>query len=274
MSRRDEARGQDTRRRDRREVARPATGEQGRAPGRSVGLVVAALALLLGALPTSIAAQTMDDYIYTSVMFDELEYVPGVGGEPVEYDGEMWIGGDYDRFWLKAHGEQSTLESEGHLEAQALYSRTVSAFWNAQGGFRLDGSYGSGEGHTRGLLALGMEGLAPYWFQVESFLFVSQDGDVSARLEASYEMLFTQRLVLEPELELNAAVQEVPEWGVGSGLNDLELGARLRYELVREFAPYVGVTWTRYLGETADMVRAGGGAVSDGSLVFGVHWWY
>lgn len=222
----------------------------------------------------AIQAQVMDDHIYTYVSFDELEYVPGAPEEPVEYDGQMWIGGDYDRLWLKARGEQSTLETEGHFEGQALYSRAVSTFWNAQAGLRVDHRYRSGPNDTRGLVVVGMEGLAPYWFEVESFLFVSQDGDVSARLEASYDLFFTQRLVLEPELELNAAVQEVPAFGIGSGLNDLELAARARYEIVRELAPYVGISWTRRLGETADIARLDGRAVSDANFVAGLRWWY
>ena len=116
--------------------------------------------------------------------------------------------------------------------------------------------------------------MAPYWFEVETFLYVSHEGDVSARVEASYELLFTQRLILEPEIELNGAVQSVPEFGVGSGLSDFELGARIRYEFVRELAPYVGISWIRLVGETADMARDGAGVVSDASFVAGLRWWY
>lgn len=241
--------------------------------GRVASALLTGLALS-AALPGAARAQTMDDHIYTYVSFDELEYRPGLVEEPLAYDGEMWIGGDYDRLWLKAHGEQSTLERDGHMEAQALYSRTVSAFWNAQAGLRVDRRYGGEGGATRALVAAGIEGLAPYWFQLESFLFVSQDGDVSARLEARYELLFTQRLVLEPEAKLDAAVQDVPEWGVGAGLGEVELGARLRYEVRREFAPYLGVSWARLMGGTADLARASGGDVGHGSFVVGLHWWY
>lgn len=234
----------------------------------------AGASILLATLHGVAEAQTMDDHIYTYVSFDELEYRPGVAGEePLAYDGEMWIGGDYDRLWLKTHGEQSTLEREGHLEAQALYSRAVSAFWNAQAGIRVDRRYGEDAG-TRGLLAAGFQGLAPYWLHLESFLFVSRDGDVSARLEAGYEMLFTQRLILEPEMRLDAAVQDVPEWGVGSGLSEMELAARLRYEIQRELAPYLGVTWARSVGRTADLARSEGDEVSRSSFVIGLHWWY
>ena len=237
------------------------------------------LPALAGAVATMVLTvpadgQTMDDMIYTYVSFDELEYVPGADEEPVEYKGQMWIGGDFDRVWLKARGEQSTLEHEGNFEGQALYSRTTSAFWNTQVGVRVDHLYGPGPNATRGLLALGIQGLAPYWFEFESFVFVSHEGDVSARVEASYDLLFTQRIILEPELELNGAVQSVPRFGVGSGLSDLELGGRVRYEVVREFAPYVGVSWVRLFGETADLDRSGGGAASDANFVAGLRWWY
>jgi len=223
---------------------------------------------------TGAAAQTMDDRIYCYVSFEELEYRPGPMDEPLVYDAELWVGGDMDRLWFKAHGEQSTRGTEGQLEAQGLYSRTVSPFWNAQVGLRLDRVYGDGPGVARGHLAAGFQGLAPYWFHVESFFFLSQSAHVSARLEAGWDMLLTQRLVLEPEVEVDLALQDVPEWGVGSGLNEVELGARLRYEFLRELAPYVGWTWSRSFGETAGMARVEGHRVSRGALVLGLHWWY
>lgn len=216
----------------------------------------------------------MRPHILTYVAFDELEYFATGDERLVEYDGEMWIGGDLNRLWLKASGEQSTTESSGDVEFQALYSRATSSFWNAQIGLRLDHHYGVPGTPTRGLIALGMEGLAPYWFEVESFLFLSHEGDLSARLEASYEMLITQRLIVESEVETNVALQQVSDFGVGSGLNDIELGARLRWEIKREFAPYVGYSWTRRLGNTADMARNAGGDISHGALVLGLHWWY
>lgn len=235
------------------------------------------LALMLGGVlvpGTALEAQTMDDHIYTYIAFDELEWLPGASSRPVEYDGEMWVGGDYDRLWLKAHGEQSTLEREGHFEVQALYSRATTPFWNVQVGLGVERGYSPAGGATRGLVTAGLQGLAPYWFHTEAFLVVSHDGDVSARLEAGYDLLFSQRLILEPEVELSAAVQDVPEWGVGSGLSDMELAARMRYEIVREFAPYVGISWTRRFGDTADLARAAGAPVSDANFVAGLKWWY
>lgn len=235
---------------------------------------IAIPALLLAALPARAGAQVMDQAIYTYVALDELEYAHGVAERPVTLDGELWTGGDFNRLWLKVGGERSTVEDVGELEAQVLYGRFVAPFWDAQVGLRLDAQRGATDTDVRAHLALGLQGLAPYWFELDPTLFVSQDGDVSARLEASYELLFTQRLILEPELEVNVAVQEVPDWGVGSGVNDVELAARLRYEIVRELAPYVGFSWHRRVGETADLARARGEDAGEGSVVVGVRAWW
>lgn len=236
----------------------------------------AAILLILGSVlaPDGAAAQTMDDHVYWMVMADELEYAPGPEGKPIFLDGSVWIGGDCNRIQLNLEGDAETEESAGELEAQALYSRLISPFFEAQVGLGLETTFGAGESRERGLLVLGLQGLAPYWFHIEPQLLVSHEGDVSFALSASYELLFTQRLILEPELELKAALQDVPEWEVGSGLNDMELGGRLRYEIVREFAPYVGVVWERRFGQTADFARAAGEDVSETRFVAGVHVWY
>lgn len=234
-----------------------------------------ALALAAAALtPVAGVAQVMDQAIYTYVAVNELEYAPGLDERPLALDGELWAGGDYNRLWIKAEGEHSTVRDAGEYEVQALYGRFVASFWDAQVGIRLDAARAGGATETRAHLALGLQGLAPYWFEVEPTLFVSQDGDVSARLEAGYDLLFTQRLILEPELETTVAIQDVPEWGMGSGINDVELSARLRYEIVRELAPYVGVSWHRRVGGTADMARARGEEASESALVLGVRAWW
>ena len=121
---------------------------------------------------------------------------------------------------------------------------------------------------------MGVEGLAPYWLSVDAALFVSHLGDISLRATTAYDLLVSQRLIFQPRFELNAAVQEVPEFGVGSGLNELELGWRLRYELRREFAPYVGISWVRRVGGTASLARSEGAEVSDFSLVGGFRVWF
>lgn len=232
------------------------------------GFLIAAT-LLVG-VPTETAhAQTMDDKPRAFLLFHKLEYVPQPAEQPVEGEVTGWAGGDVNRLWLRAHGEQSTLHREGEMEAEALYGRLISPFFDAVAGVRVDRTWGAG-GKTRAHLAVGLQGLAPYQFEVEPTLYVSQAGDVSAGFAASYHVLFTQRLKLESELETSAALQDVPEWGVGTGVNDLGLGFRLRYEFHRKFAPYVGYDHSWTFGETADLA---GGDTSSGAFVFGVRIW-
>lgn len=233
-------------------------------------VVLFATGLLLGGSWAEAAqAQTMDDKPRAFVLFHKLEYVPGPAERPVELEATSWVGGDINRLWLRAEGEQSTLHREGEAELEALYGRLISPFFDAVAGARLDRRWGE-EPATRGLLAVGLQGVAPYQFEVEPTLYVSQDGNVSAELMATYHVLFTQRLKLEPELEMKAALQDVPEWGVGAGLNSLDLGLRLRYEVHRKFAPYVGYEHGWAFGETADFAD---GDSSGGAFVFGVRVW-
>lgn len=234
----------------------------------TVGLLVAAAVAAGGMGPTA-QAQTMDDEIRAFLLFHKLEYVPAPAEQPIGVEATGWVGGDVNRLWLRAEGEQSTLRREGEVELEALYGRLVSPFFDVVAGPRLDRRWGGG-GDTRGFLAVGLQGLAPYQFEVEPTLYVSHEGNLSAQFAASYHVLFTQRLKLESELETKVALQEVPDWGVGTGVNDLGLGFRLRYEIHRKFAPYVGYTHDWAFGETADL---GGGDASSGALVFGVRVW-
>ena len=215
----------------------------------------------------------MDDARYTFVLLDQLEVSPGATGSPLGVEGEAWHGGDFNRIWIKLEGEHSTQEPEGEGELQVLYGRLLAPFWDVQVGLRLDVHRGEGEASTRALAVLGLEGLAPYWFEVEPAVFVSQDGHVSARLAASYDLFVTQRLIAQPSIEVNGALQDSEEFGVGSGLNDIEPGLRMRFEIAREFAPYIGASWVRRFGETADLLREAGAKVSDAVFVVGVRMW-
>lgn len=206
------------------------------------------------------------------ILFDQLEYAPGGDGRPLSLDATGWYGGAKNRIWIRAEGEHLTSEGTGEGEVQLSYGRLVTAYFDALAGVRVDQQWGDAS-PTRAHFAAGLQGLAPLRFEFSPTLFVSQDGDLSARLEAEYQLLITQRLVATPEIELNAALQEVPEWGVGSGLNDYELGLRLRYEIKREFAPYVGLSWTRRVGGSADFAREEGEGVSEGVLVAGIRVW-
>jgi copper resistance protein B len=234
----------------------------------TVGLFVAA-ALLVGGSAHPVQAQTMDDTPRAYLLFHKLEYIPGPAEQPVEVEATSWVGGDVNRLWLRAEGEQSTLHREGEAEVEALYGRLVHPFFDAVAGVRVDRRWGEG-GDTRGHLAVGLQGLAPYRFEVEPTLYVSHRGNVSVGVAASYHVLFTQRLKLESELETSAALQAVPAWGVGTGVNDLGLGARLRYEFHRKFAPYVGYDHHWTFGETADLA---GEHANGGAVVFGVRVW-
>jgi len=235
-----------------------------------IGLAVAAV---LALAPAGVRGQLMDRKIYSLTRVDRLEYAAGLPGRPVRLDAEGWIGGDYNRLWWRADGDQPTGSGGGELELQALYGRLIAPFWDAQVGIRIDTRNGDGSA-TRGLLAIGVEGLAPYWFEFTPTLFLGQNGDLSGQLTAEYDLLLTQRLILQPRAEVNAALQSVPGWGVGSGFTNVDAGFRLRYEIRREFAPFVGWSWFQRLGETADLVRAAGEPVARGSLVAGLKLWY
>ncbi len=234
----------------------------------TIGLFIATT-LLVGLPAQTAQAQTMDDKPHAYVLFHKLEYVPEPTEQPISMEATSWIGGDVNRLWLRAEGEQSTLHREGEADVEALYGRLISPFFDVVAGARVDRRWGPGA-QTRGHLAVGLQGLAPYRFEIEPTLYVSHEGNVSAGFAASYHVLFTQRLIMESELETSAALQDVPEWGVGSGVNDLGLGVRLRYEVHRKVAPYVGYSHDWTFGETADLA---GGDTSSGAFVFGVRIW-
>lgn len=198
------------------------------------------------------------------------EYQARKGRDGFRWEGEAWYGGDINRLTLKSEGETAFGEGIESGEVQALYSRAIGPYFNAQAGVRQD----FGHGPDRTYATLGFEGLAPYWFEVEGALFLSNKGDLLARLEGSYDQRITQKLILQPMAEVNFAVQDVPESGIGSGLSDVELGLRLRYEIVREFAPYVGVEWARKVGDTGRFARAAGEDVDGVNLVAGLKLWF
>ena len=208
------------------------------------------------------------------LLVDRLEYRDDEGPNHLLWDAQGWYGGDYRRLWLKTEGERPVSDSNGEVELQALYGQLVAPYWDVQAGVRYDRALGSGRDRDRAFGVLGIQGTAPYRFETDTALFVSEDGDLSLRAEFEYELLLTQRLVLQPRVEINAAAQRVRSWGVGSGVNDVQLGLRLRYEIRREFAPYVGVEWTRKLGDTADIARDEGEEVSVPTLVAGLRLWF
>ncbi len=202
---------------------------------------------------------------------ERLEFQSGDAEDLFVLESQGWYGGDEDRLWWKLEAEESDGGAgEEELEVQALWSRALSPYFDLQMGVRQD--LGTGEDRTHA--TIGVQGLAPYWFEIDAAAFLSTDGDLSARLETEYELLFTQRLVLEPRLEVSFAASDVPEVGIASGLTDMELGARLRYEIRRQFAPYVGVEWAKILGGTADLAEAASEETEATRWVTGVRLWF
>ncbi len=202
---------------------------------------------------------------------DRFEYQPNEGSALLLWDAQGWYGGDIHKLWVKTEGEY-LFDGNGleEMEVQALYSRAIAPYFDFQAGVRHDVKPHPSK--TYGVV--GIQGLAPYWFEIDAAVFASEDGDIEARIEAEYELLLTQRLILQPRAELNFAVQDVEEISVGSGLSTAEAGLRLRYEIERQFAPYVGVAWSRKIGETADFARNKGGDVQSVSFVAGFRLWF
>jgi copper resistance protein B len=213
----------------------------------------------------------MDKKPFAMALIDRLEYGDGEGPNTYLWDAQGWYGGDYNKFWWKTEGEGPTHGGgPENTEFQALYNRMISPFFGVQAGLRYD----TNPGEDRGFAVLGIQGLAPYWFESDTAFFVSEDGDWSFRGEFEYELLLTQRLILQPRLEFNLSANDVPEYGLGQGLNDTEMGLRLRYEFKREFAPYLGVRWEQLYGETKDIAQRAGENTSNTSFVIGVRAWY
>ena len=206
----------------------------------------------------------------TAVIIDRFEAGFGDNEEGWLWDVGGWTGDDINRFWWKSEGE-GDFSGEIEGEVQALYSRAVTPFWDVQAGVRQDFRE-DGESPTH--LVLGAQGLAPHWWEVDAAAFLSTGGDLTARVEAEYDQRITQRLILQPRIEVEASASVVPELGLGSGLTHVEAGLRLRYEIAREFAPYVGVEWSRDLGGTADLTRALGGEPEHTRFVIGLRAWF
>ena len=205
-----------------------------------------------------------------SIVFNLAEFRVQKGKDAYRWDGEGWLGGDIDRLVVKSEGEGEFHGGIESAEVQALYSRAIDPWFNLQAGVRQDFR----PGPARTYATIGIEGIAPYWFEVEGALFLSDKGDLLGRLEGYYDQRITQKLILQPRVELNFAAQDVPANGIGSGLSDAELGLRLRYEIKREFAPYIGVSWERKVGDSARFARARGDRVQATSFVAGVRFWF
>lgn len=221
-------------------------------------------------------APVEDAMIHSYTLAEILEYrVNSSGPDTFRWDIFGWVGTDWNRLWYKTEGNQQlggTQTGDGDL--QLLYGRLIAPFWDFQIGARTEQSLGRGRADVRTYAVIGVQGLAPYLFDVEPSLFISDRGQVSARLTVSFDLLLTQRLVLQPRFEGTAALQSDEKRGMGDGLNETDLGLRLRYEIRREIAPYLGVSWLRQYGETARMSRSEGESSESISFVAGVRLWW
>jgi copper resistance protein B len=199
----------------------------------------------------------MGDQLYGHALLDQFEGRFGKDGA-FRWNGQGWYGGDYDKLWIKSEGlVRNGRATDGDHEL--LYDRAISTYWDLQAGLRSDLDSRA----TRNWAALGVQGLAPLFFEVSATGYVSDAGHLAAKFEASYDLLLTQRLILQPEIELNLYGKADPGRQVGRGLSDLDAGLRLRYELTRKMAPYLGVTYSDQFGETADF-----------RLVAGIRTWF
>ena len=206
-----------------------------------------------------------------SVLIERLEarIAAASGEDGYVWDAQAFYGGDINRFVLKTEGEGEFGGELEDAEIQALYSRAIGPFFDLQAGLRFDP-----EPETRGHLVVGVQGLAPYMFHVDGALFLSDRGDLTARLEGEYDQRITQRLIVQPRLEIELSAQDIPERGIGAGITKIEPGVRLRYEIEREFAPYVGIEYEAALGETANIARAAGEDPDGLKVVIGLRAWF
>jgi len=212
----------------------------------------------------------MDQPVIPFLLVDRLEYRWQSGDNLRVWDVQGWVGGDYNKLWLKSEGSDAPGGPTEEADIEILYARLVSPFWYLQAGVRheLEPS------PSRTSLAFGIQGLVPYQFEVEATGYVDERGKFSASMEAEYDLLLTQRLILQPRLETSFSTSGERARGVGRGFNELEVGLRLRYEIRRQFAPYIGVTWSRKLGETADFARTANEDVRETSIVAGLRIWF
>lgn len=200
---------------------------------------------------------------------DRLEAQVRQGEDLYLWDIQGYYGGPTERLWFKSEGEGAFGTAPDEAEVQALYAKAFAPFWDFQTGIRHDIA-GPDTTHA----VVGVQGLAPYLFEIDAAVFVSHRGDVTARIEAEVDQRITQRLILQPRLEANLSAQDVPELGIGAGLDQIEVGARLRYEIRREFAPYIGIEQSWRTGRSATLARARGEDSSATSFIAGIRFWF
>jgi len=202
---------------------------------------------------------------------NRFEYRSDDETQSLAWDINAWYGGRLNRLWIKSEAAYD-LESGAFEEArlEALWSRAISPYFDVQTGLAHDFESGNGRTHA----VLGIQGLAPYWFELNFATYLSDQGELTGAAEVEYELLLTQRLILQPRAAVSWSADAIPDLDTGSGFTDIQAGLRLRYEIVRQFAPYVGVEWTRQLGGTADYARAASADPDTTALVAGLRVWF
>jgi copper resistance protein B len=224
--------------------------------------------------PSEFPVPIPDDKLYAFTLFDQLEYRTATDDETADrlgWDVQGWIGGDFNRFWWKNEGEAVFAgPDEGGTETDLLYSRLIAPFWYAQVGAQYANEWNQDDYEDRWSGVISLQGLAPYKFEFDNALYISEHGDVTFVTEAEYDLWITQRLVLQPRVELAFAVQDIGERDLGAGITDAVAGLRLRYEIKREFAPYIGVRYQTLVGETADIAEAAGSDTEHLFVVAGI----
>lgn len=200
---------------------------------------------------------------------DRAEFQARQGDNGYLWDLQGFYGNTTDKFWFKSEGEGSFGEAIEDLEVQALYSRAIAPFFDVQAGFRQDVA-----GPDTRYAVVGIQGLAPYMFELDAALFLSHRGDLTARFEAELDQRIAQSILIQPRAELNLSAQDVPQLGIGAGIDSFEIGVRLRYEIIREIAPYIGIEQTWKAGRSADFARIAGEDPSVTNFVVGVRFWF
>jgi copper resistance protein B len=222
-----------------------------------------------GDTPTNFGVQPVhDNEIFAFLYVDRLEERFQKNADVLLWDATGWVGNDYHKLFLETEGEYNT--SEGDFEEsrnELLYGYTIAPFWTLQGGYRHDFINNKDD---RDFAVFSVQGMTPFQFEVDAASYISDEGDISALIEAEYSFRLSQRSQLIPRFETAIAVQDVEDYNIASGINGFTLGARLNYQITREFAPYIGVSWERSLFDTADLIREDGGDTSTTAFVVGV----
>lgn len=220
---------------------------------------------------TNMPGMEMSDHARLGMLLvDQLEYARDNHGDKAGFvDAAAWYGEDFDKLWLNVEGEAARGKLED-LRTEALWNHAISTCWGTQVGLRQD----FGEGARRTWGAIGVQGLAPFWFDTEAEVYLGDHGRTAARVQLEYEKPITQRLILQPKVEVNLYGKDDPRRGIGSGLSDTEFGVRLRYDIKRGFGPYVGVAWRKRYGRTATLARAQSARASELQFAAGLHFWF